>query len=289
MAKNPSLLFDFARKSSREPEAAPAEEIRFIRAVVYDAVPAPAISIEETCGQRVPGTTTFLRAYNILAGNTVMFPNRIAVVGAGRDFSPFSLKKRFQEAGVPQEFFTTEVELKDRAIVHASCFDEYKTLPATIVAHSGSQIRATLSLLSMDQQEVLTKDRPDCDLIMLEDFISLSYPEESPQIRALLHVNVWGALSDDHFNPLARIEDSALQTTNLEKISVSQATQRAYGWLGKRNLNPLSFPAFDTNRLLYNAIIQSWAGLAPQIPGTVIKYAPIREKAERLNIPISPV
>ena len=132
----------------------------------------------------------------------------------------------------------------------------------------------------MEQQEVLTETKPDCDLYLLKHPINVP----SSNVRALLHVNVWGALSDDRVNPLARIEDASLQITNLEKISEPQAMQRVVGWLGK----DLQERPTEEERLTNNAIIQAWAGLTFRTDGDLVKPAPDKKLAQELNLPISP-
>jgi hypothetical protein len=208
-------------------------------------------------------------------------------MGAGPDFSSQSLKEQFQEARISKDFFTMQIAYKNHAIVHAACLDEQNTVPAAIMPHSGSWIKATVNFLSMDQQEALTRSKPDCDLLLLKDPLSLS--PHSTSVRMLLHSNVWGALSDDCVNPLARIGG---QATTLEKISPSQALKRVTEWLGKGY--PIKNQMTDEERLIRNALTQAWHGrplrdfpLGPE--ATSIKLASVREVAENLNLPISPV
>ena len=178
--------------------------------------------------------------------------------------------------------------LENHIISHGPCFDVQGTVPATIAPHPGSRIKATVSFLNMDQQEALTKTKFDYDLLLLKNPVNVS--PNSPAVRTLLHANVWGALSDDRANPLARIENKFSQITNLKKISALQAMQRVAGCLGNSDEYPIAGRMTDKERLTNNAIIQSKVGIPTQFPeATWIKFADVRKVAEDLILPISPV
>ena len=141
MSRNLSIDYDSARKSSRAPETALAVAVRrrFISVGAQDTIPTSTVSIEEACGQRIPGTSTFVPAYNILLGNNVIFSKRVAVIGAGSHASTGSLKKTFQDAGVNEKFFAEPFALKDHVIAYGPCVNKQKAVPVTILYSRHSQ------------------------------------------------------------------------------------------------------------------------------------------------------
>lgn len=247
--------------------------------------PHPLISIESLGSQRYPGTYEFLPLHNIRAGDEISLSNRAAVLGAGPDFSSASLKETFETAGAGLDFYKMQFELKDHAVVHAACLNEKNAVPVTIMPFPGSSAMVTLSFLSMEQLRALTDAKADCDLLLLKDPLEVS--PGSPGVRALIHANVWGALSDGRGHPFG-VENQK----PLKKISGFDAFRRVANLLGEKY--PVMESKTAEERLLMgNSLTQAWLGIPlwkfPLTEATAIKLASVRERAEDGGFPISPV